>query len=186
MTHIPAGCSLATLKFQMPHAGGSRTAVFTFGIEAEPTLSVADLIGGLYNEHVWLINGSNQATFLSAGVMDEAFGYEVPQNTVGGHGGELPPPNVTLLVRKWSGIRGRKNQGRMFPPGLVYEGTFNNAGVMSSGDRGTYQEAFDNFLTALDTEGFPMVLLHNEVLPQTPVLALYVEGTAATQRRRLR
>jgi len=74
----------------------------------------------------------------------------------------------------------------MFPPGLVYEGTFNNAGVMSNGDRGTYQEAFDNFLTALDTEGFPMVLLHNEVLPQTPVLALYVEGTAATQRRRLR
>lgn len=186
MPSIPSGHALVTLEFAMPHVGGTRTAVTTFGIFAETSLSLCDEIADAYSSEVWLDLGSNQVTFSNISIVGETLGYELARNVVGGHSGEIPPPNTSLLVRKLTGIRGRTNQGRMFPPGLVYEGTYNNSGQMSSTDRNEYQTKFTGFLEALEALSAPMVLFHGNEDDPTPVSSLFVEATAATQRRRLR
>jgi hypothetical protein len=102
------------------------------------------------------------------------------------------PQNCALLVRKNTGLGGRKNRGRFFLPGMVSEEGVNNVGIIDTADRTAYQGGADAFLAALGTGDLilPMVILHNDygddTPDPTPVTSLTVDSTISTQRRRLR
>ena len=183
---IPDGYSQVILKTEMPHAGGARQAITTFGVQAEPDLSIIEDIKQNWIDNIWSPLGSTHATFQGVTMLTDTIGFESGANAAGTHSGDMPPPNTTLLVRKITGSRGRANQGRMFPPGLVYENTYDNAGMMSPESQDDYNEAFETFSAQLATDGAAMVILHQDDTLPTVVLSLFVEATAATQRRRLR
>lgn len=106
----------------------------------------------------------------------------------GGGGGNALPPNVATLVKKNTGLRGRKNRGRMYVPGLAGEGDVDNNGFISGASLGTFQTAFTNFFNDLDgaTPVSDIMLLHEDNSLATRVSSLEVENLVATQRRRLR
>jgi hypothetical protein len=109
----------------------------------------------------------------------------------GGLSGTFLPQNCALLVRKNTGVGGRRNQGRFFIPGMVSEGACNNVGQIEAGSLVAYQTAINSFLTTLndESEGREMVILHNDPptgLGPTAVTSLTVSNTISTQRRRLR
>jgi hypothetical protein len=95
-------------------------------------------------------------------------------------------PQVCALIRKRTPFGGKTGKGRMFFPG-INEGQTDVGGTLSNGVRDSLQVAFDAFLTALDTGGATMQLLHTAgTLPAFVVTKLEVQKTLATQKRRLR
>lgn len=108
------------------------------------------------------------------------------------------PQNSAVLIKKNTGLGGRRNRGRMFVPGLAGEASVSNLGVVVESTRLIWQGVADAFLAALEaTNGGivpsqPMQVLHTPdpitgVAPApTPVSSLTVASTIATQRRRLR
>jgi hypothetical protein len=95
-------------------------------------------------------------------------------------------PNTAYLIRKNTALGGHKGAGRMFLPGLP-ENTVDEAGVITGLDLTATQTAVAAFLTALNTNGYPMQLLHADgVTAPNQVTSLAVQPRVATQRRRLR
>ena len=109
--------------------------------------------------------------------------------------GTYLPPNVGLLVRKFSVFGGRANRGRNFWPSMLENTDIDELGVIGPVALGTLQTAFVAFFGLLasgnggGTALCPAVILHDEDSPaDDPVLvsAVSVDGQIATQRRRLR
>lgn len=99
------------------------------------------------------------------------------------------PQNAALLVQKRSLLGGRRNRGRLFMPVLT-EGAVNEVGQLSPTQLTSYQNVANSWLSSYNNEigAFgDMVILHSsgDSTP-TPVTSLVVQGTIATQRRRLR
>jgi hypothetical protein len=113
---------------------------------------------------------------------------------VGGQGTSSAPPNTATLIRKRTGIAGRRGRGRMYFPG-VGESLVGNTGNLTSTFATQVQGAASDWLEDLTTGAgfrhYPPVVFHRsegigtEPVP-TPVTAMQVEGKVATQRRRLR
>lgn len=101
-------------------------------------------------------------------------------------------PSIAVLTKKVTNVRGPRGKGRSYWPGLAYEGTYDEQGLMSDGDRSTYQGVFSSFVAAVEASVGGMVLLQNEegqsapIAPPPPINGLLVDPRAATQRRRLR
>lgn len=97
-------------------------------------------------------------------------------------------PNVALLVRKQTGAGGRSGRGRMYLPCWT-EGQVGDAGVIDETARGNVQIQLNAWFQQFAVNGIPWVVLHGAGAPlttPTPITALSVDSTAATQRRRLR
>lgn len=106
-------------------------------------------------------------------------------DVLGGNSGGQVTPNVALLFKKRTNVGGRKHRGRFYLPGIIEAAV--DAGGHLAGDAPTdFQAAATQFLSGLATAGLPMVVLHSDATDPTPVIALVVDNTAATQRRRLR
>jgi hypothetical protein len=95
------------------------------------------------------------------------------------------PPNVAYLVRKGTALGGRKNRGRMYLPG-VDEGEVLQGGTIQPGKLAGVEAAVDAFMAAMIADGHTLVVLHNGPEIPTEITSLTVDGTVATQRRRLR
>lgn len=98
------------------------------------------------------------------------------------------PQNIALLIQKRSILGGRRNRGRMFMPVLTEDGV-NEVGQLTPTQQASYQGIAADWLEAYNGEDGlgEMVILHTAAPSDpTPVAALVVSGTAATQRRRLR
>lgn len=110
-------------------------------------------------------------------------------NNVGDRVGEVVPLNYSVLVRKSTGLRGRRNRGRMFWPGMAQEAEVDQAGVLTVARVASLQAAFTAFFAALAgrVPNSNMLLLHTSA-PTTPVpiTDLVVQALGATQRRRMR
>lgn len=111
---------------------------------------------------------------------------EVTGNSVGTLDVGPPPQNVAVLVRKSTGIGGRRGRGRMFlPPFCVGEEGIGANGVLEGSTRTTIQTNVSAWFA-----GLAPVLLHDSsplpVPDPTPITAFVVDLTVATQRRRLR
>jgi hypothetical protein len=113
--------------------------------------------------------------------------FEAPRNQAGSAGGETPPQNCSVLVRKTTAVAGRRNRGRMYlPPYGLGEVDVSKSGMISSALMPTLQSQV--------SEGFPgddFVILHEALgvtpaPPPTPITGLVVDRRIATQRRRLR
>lgn len=133
MTNIPIGNSQVTIKFLMPSPGGLRNAALVFGVATSPDPVTLTQIITLYNDDVFHDLGSDKVSIVGGRMTDNVAIADSSVSFTGGHGGALPPPNVSLLVKKVTGLGGRINQGRMYPPGLVYENTYDDSGIMSAG-----------------------------------------------------
>lgn len=111
---------------------------------------------------------------------------EFTANVPGTNTNPAPTQNVAVLVRKSTGLGGRRGRGRMFLPAfcLGEDGVAAN-GVLEGGTRASIQSSVDTWMGALTP-----FLLHDSAptpVPEpTPVTSFTVDLTVATQRRRLR
>lgn len=115
---------------------------------------------------------------------------------VGDNDSDMNPPQISCLVKKTTGLSGRRNRGRYFMPYALQDTAVDENGVVSSATVSFLNGKQDTFLGALDSAGFPMVIA-NKILDSGPppfvtdwllgatVLNLRVENMVGTQRRRL-
>lgn len=99
---------------------------------------------------------------------------------------EATSPAVAALVRKVTGIGGRRGRGRMFVLG-VPEAEIDPAGEFSPAQLLSWQSSFEDFFDAMVTDNISPVLLHADS-GHVPVelTGFSVASTVATQRRRQR
>jgi hypothetical protein len=100
-------------------------------------------------------------------------------------------PNTSLLVRKQTALGGRKGRGRMYWPGFGQVNNLQGNGTILGGAMATFQAAFDDWQTALESDVGPgaignLYLFHTEEEAPTQIDAVIVQQRLATQRRRLR
>jgi len=186
MIVIPTGFSQVTLDFQIPAPGGTKVASTTFGVREIARSDVLIGCADAYNDEVWQLIGSVRCRMLGGNIRDAISTYEYVMDEPGTVATALPPPNVSLLVKKVTTGAGRKNRGRLYPPGVVYENTYDDQGQMAPTDQASYLEVFTAFLDRLTDVDTPMVILHNDETEPTTVEGLAPNAIAATQRRRLR
>lgn len=109
---------------------------------------------------------------------------------------EMLPQNCALLIDKNTTLGGRRNQGRMFMPGVCVEGSVSNVGVLTPAVVTAWQTRADDFIVDLASNvpsgGDPpgMFILHSSgisaIPPPTEVTSLTVQSVISTQRRRMR
>jgi hypothetical protein len=105
--------------------------------------------------------------------------------------GDPLPQNSAVLVRKRTGLAGRRRQGRMYLP-PIYNQSVSAVGRIDAGGLTALQTSTDVFLSSLNNspnlQG--MVILHSTGISTapvpTPVTTLTVQPIIATQRRRMR
>lgn len=186
---IPVGFAQVTHFF-----GGTALpegAAITYGIDQEPTFDpalVAASVHDIFGTEV--VPGLSSAvrlerTLVKFGPTSTGASGEWVENIAGTGNAATAPPNVALLVRKKTLLGGRTGRGRFYLPGVPEE-SIQVSGVLDSSTVAAFQSRVDAFLTALDTYGAPMQLLHSASSDATPVISLVVDGRVATQRRRLR
>jgi hypothetical protein len=107
----------------------------------------------------------------------------------GTNGGPALPPNCAYLIRKHSGLGGRRNRGRMFLPAGVGPGedSVPSTGVMAEAQRADLETRVRAWLTAITGT---KVIFHDSSSPgsstPTEISSFTVEARLATTRRRLR
>lgn len=115
--------------------------------------------------------------------------WSYPLSVAGATGADTVPPNTSMLVRKTISGASNKFAGRFFWPGLS-EGNVLDSGLIASEALSGYQDAWDDFYSALvDLTYFPtMISIGGGVgFPNTyGIEAFQVQAQVATQRRRLR
>lgn len=174
------------------HAGMGRSAVVTWGFQ-----NVGALIGPVIAADACIealepdINAvlDTEVTIGPVQVKMNIGGTElVGESTttlVGASPDNRPPAQVALLVQKRTGLAGRRNRGRFYWPWAVAEASVDELGRITPSTVVDFQNAFDNFLEALETEGVPMRVLHNTAGTPADVIQLRVSNVVGTQRRRL-
>jgi hypothetical protein len=128
-------------------------------------------------------NGGQGPTYVAA---LNLFGQAATSTTI--------PQNSAYLIRKSTGVGGRRNQGRFYFPGVL-ENSVNDQGVIDASQIAGQNTAFANFLAEFDTNPTfrGMFIMHSyppgtngPLLPPTKVTSLICQPVIATQRRRLR
>lgn len=106
---------------------------------------------------------------------------------------EVPPANVSMIVKKRTGIAGKKFRGRMYIPCLsLAEASVDDAGNIDPSRYDELKADVDNWFTQLGgiDNVNAIVLFHDETTPgdktPTPISSFQLEAMVATQRRRLR
>lgn len=202
--HLPSGWATCSLRFTgtaLPTG-----AAITFQVNHQPSggapVDTGNAILTAWNAHIDSTIAADVTLadiHVKYGPIEDGPFAVVAANSVGSDTAGADSPNVALLVRKNTTMGGRKGMGRMYVPGLG-QTRVTNAGVVQASDLTVRETAWDNFHNALSTAGIPMALAHSagtyvnkagetvtlpEINPST-VTGLTVQGTAATQRRRLR
>lgn len=159
----------------------------TFGVEASPNAAAAETIRSYFTTHIM----PKMASTISAKKMrmwDESNVEEVTFAVTGGFGSDSLPANCATLIKKNTGRVGRRHQGRIFLPGMVGITNTSSGNTIQSTKLTELQTAVTSWFAAMDTGANNMVILHNEPgsPTPTPVTSLSVDGTLATQRRRMR
>lgn len=107
---------------------------------------------------------------------------------VGGAGTDVAlPNNCSFLIKKNSGLAGKKNRGRMYvPPYHLSEGEVSRAGVISSTLYGEFQGRVNGWFANLTANECLPVIQHGDGSPSTLVTSFDLGTQIATQRRRMR
>lgn len=188
---IPVGYGQVSLP--LTHSGMSRQAFVTWGFQNSGALIGPTIIGDAVMdalESTVNVALDTEVTIGPAQVRVNIGGTELvgesTESATGGSPDARPAPNVALLVKKVSGVAGRKNRGRFYWPWAINNASINELGTISAGTVSDFQDLFDTFLENLTTEGVPMRILHNSAGTPAAVIALQVQPLVATQRRRVR
>lgn len=167
--------------------GSLRPAIVTFGVLYTGSNFVAD-IGSLGNAWAPTVMGSmadvwKYTNFEARNALGSVFIQ--PHSTPGGTAHTPTTPQVTFLVKKETGLGGRRNHGRMYIPG-VSEQDVDAVGVVAATKVTELVNGFQAWVTNVVASHFTLQLLHNGAFVPTPVTSLTIQQLAATQRRRLR
>lgn len=124
--------------------------------------------------------------FNDGGVMQLAEHNVNVQGT--GIGDATPPPNCAVLVKKVTGLGGRKHRGRFFwPPSFLDEADVTPAGFLESGAITNHSTKFTQWLAAMILGGVQPFVLHSNILDApTEITAFQLSSQLATQRTRMR
>lgn len=195
MTVIPEGFGEVVLYWQSPDLDGS-LPVMTFGVSVSDTVAPED-VEALYDSIISngvLTNVQSswalikvKITYNLGGLLLEASHVET---TAGGEGGTAVAAQVAALIKKETGVAGRKHRGRMYQPGLG-QSDFAQSGVLSSTVQSQLTGAWvgvANDLAGGDLAPIgAMYVLHTDPEDDpTQVSQIACESSAATQRRRAR
>lgn len=194
---IPVGFAQCALRWRM--AGDPEEMISTIGVEldgtAETPEEVALAVGTLWLAAWAPASFSNQATFVG---VTAYVGNDGPNptpgeslfNTAGGSASAMLPQNCCVLVRKTTGLGGRRNRGRMYLPALhLAEGSVDNIGAIAGATVASMQSQMNNFRSGLLGSGaVGQPVLFHSAAPITPtvITSFSVQSLIATQRERLR
>lgn len=184
---IPPNFAQVSINFAGPTPSGKAVVLHGHSLGEEGTLSglaglwataMEETMAPILNQK-WLIE--------SISVTTEDEYYEQSVNYGGESSPATPPPSVTTLVRKVTGLRGRANRGRNYWPGLLTENDVSDEGDINPIKVDDIQDRIVGIGEVLFTAGYTPVILHTSpALAPTPVTNIVVEAKVATQRRRLR
>jgi hypothetical protein len=117
----------------------------------------------------------------AAGTLDE-----VSESQHGAAGSAAAPPNICGLVKKVTGVPGKKNRGRMYLPGIP-KAELNELGFLSSAQLSGLQSSLNDWMGDLITADWVPVVLHALAgVSPTTITSLQLQQQCATQRGRLR
>lgn len=191
MPTIPSG--YAGISVPLSHDGLARKAYITFGVDPDVGLTSANDIANAVLDSIDTTWQSAISSAVDIGPVVASWnsgGGPVP----GESDTALPglaavnsvPSNCALLVRKGTILSGRANRGRFYLPWALEESDVDEIGIIDGTTRSDWQTLMNSFLTALTTNGVPMVVLHSGAGTPAGVSSLTVGSVVATQRRRLR
>lgn len=185
----------AQVSLEYTGAGVPHGAFNVFGVEPDVTLAgdpvaigaaVAQAVDDASFDGVWTIDTTLSNINVKCGPDDTGASADTPTVFVGDSGDPAAPPNVSLLAKKVTLLGGREGRGRMYTPSPP-ENIITAGGQLTGPGFTGLAPVFADFLTALETNLVPMVILHEDpLLAPSTVTALILSTTVATQRRRLR
>lgn len=184
-------------RFMFQCAGAPRVSGFsihTVAVSPTDTETIADTVEDIMQTEQLTVAGAFASSYIYLGqnttqmLLSGPQLVQLPANITGTAGPAVPPANCAVLVRKNTGGGGRRNRGRFYLPACYLpENLVDPAGIIDAGSRAEIQGKVSAVLSALDTAGFPMRLLHSspDDVP-TDVISLVVQSRMATQRLRMR
>lgn len=183
---IPSGyCEVLVSNSSSRYRKG--VAAWTFGIAsglANPAFiadELAPVIGSIFGPLTM-----NSDLIESVVVSSLTLSAESGIGVTGSRTSDPEPPNVAALVKKNTGLRGRKNRGRFYLPGVLSETDVQGNGFIDPGSYATLDSGIQGLFTFLESKSIPMVVLHSGTGTPTPVSSLVLDPRVATQRKRLR
>lgn len=193
MPDVPPGYAQLTYVFRM--AGDNEDMLTTLGVKITGSVSVVAV--GVFKAAFANAFATQLSTALKLNKVVATIGQDgdpivIESNTgpASFTGGDSLPVNCAFLVRKVTGLGGRRNRGRMYLPGCN-DNLVDTLGTLTSGGVTSLQAACDAFRTALlaTAEIDDLVVLHTATIPAvtpTVITSLAIDPRIATQRRRLR
>lgn len=188
MSEIPAG--FGQVNILMAYGFAFTDCMTSFGIQADGDASdiaedIHQAVDGTLNSFITSAVGFTGVEVITPTIIGESTGGVI----AGAISAESTPPNVAILAKKLTGLRGRSNNGRNFFPG-IQESNVNDDGDLDAGFLAGVQTGLDDFYDAVTaiTGVTEVVLLHAEGSVQAPVLmsGWLASSKVATQRRRLK
>lgn len=184
---IPAGYCQISINFEGPTVSGEAVVTSGWSLGEEGTLiGLCQLVGVGITDHIMpYMHDAFTLTSVSGITATEV--AEFPVAYTGEKSGDLAPPQVSLLTRKVSALRGRANRGRNYWPGLLLDTDIADDGTITNVYVTTLQGAFDAYGAEFAATNYSGCILHNDaLLAPTDITGYIVENRVATQRRRLR
>lgn len=196
MPVVPVGHGHFTLT--MRHVATSRAMQITCGgvVDALPfTQANNDELAGDWGAALQPLYDSAWSFTGMVGIVTNTLGTPSRfESTILGTGSrssvESPPPNVAYLVRKSTGLIGRKNRGRQYLPASAESG-ITEGGALTTAEAALLQayadQLFENVFAPPGASNIASIaILHDdETVVPTIVTALVAQQSVATQRRRL-
>lgn len=189
---LPPG--FGAVDMTLRHNELQRDAHITFGIEVNTAVEGSAV--AVRNAYDTAVNGRMDSNVTQREVRVEVGQdggdpiIDIATSSVpGGRSGASTTAALAVLVNKRTGLGGRRNAGRNFWPWMIADTEVSETGIITPAVVVSLQSIFTNFLTALDANDVPMVLLHRSggITPAgdpTPVTAMVVDNVISTQRRR--
>lgn len=170
----------------------SRAAAVVFGVANQAALATPQEIA----DAVWTPWEDNMAARIDSNVLmgplhvqqGTGSGINSGDGTLSGPGtasSNAPTPQVAVLVKKFTGLGGRANRGRMYLPWAADESGLDEGGNIDPTVVTAVTAAFNGLLADLSTAELPMVILHAGAGIPAEVITGTCESVVATQRRRV-
>lgn len=198
MPTIPAGFAEATFIFRP--IGGTRDVTWSLGLDVDdfgilPPDEIAQLVATAFTgtgkpylpanmENSWQFLGVSVTKQLEEGPLTG----EALQTFTGTISSGAAPINCAMLFTKYTGMGGRRNRGRAYvPPVGLGDSAVDAVGVITPSVVTFFQGLYNDALEDMVAAGASPVLFHQSApFTPSPIQSMFLEGTIATQRRRLR
>lgn len=187
---IPTGYAQVTIHWDgalIPDGEGATV----FGLKLVPDPDLASVCAAVGTAWMNIFAGSMSENLIltSVSAVTATAVAESPVLLAGEGTGSDAPPNVALHIRKLTALRGRRAQGHMYLPGLLYAQQLTAQGQIVANKLTGTQAQVDQLLTDLPGG---MVILQGDggvtppISPPPLVTRLQVDPIISTQRKRLR